>query len=366
MKKKPIIIVLVLLLAVVAVIVIIKGSKKSTIDSPESTFAIEDTASITKIFMANMRDQKVTLSRSDSGSWMVNNANKASIEAINYFLKTIHNVQMKDVVPKKARNTIISLLATSATKVEIYQRVYFIDLFNRIKLFPHEKLTKTYYVGMATQDNMGTYMLVDGSETPFITYLPGFNGYLSSRYSVIESDWLDHTVFNIKYNNVHAVSVDNYDSPDQSFKLVKNGPRAFSVYTLHGNKEVMKYDTTKVMDYFTGFENLRYEAILTDLTADSRAKLTSKPYMLISVEEMSGKTVKIKTFHKDPVLDPIMGEDTLQYDGDRLYALIHDDNDLALIQFFVFGQVFRTLDYFSGKAIPPNEAYKSIKSKSAH
>jgi hypothetical protein len=216
---------------------------------------------------------------------------------------------------------------------------------------------------MATQDNMGTYMLVDGSETPYITYIPGFNGYLSSRYSAIESDWLDHTVFNAKYNNIHAVSVDNYDLPDQSFKLVKNGPREFSVFALHGNKEVMQYDTTKVMDYFTGFENLRYEDILNDLTPDSKAKLISKPYMLISVEDMSGKTIKIKTFHKDPVLDPIMGEDTLQYDGDRLYALINDDKDLALIQFFVFGQVFKTLDYFTGKAIQPAEADKSIKSK---
>lgn len=358
MKKKRTIIIIVILLAVAAVFVIIKGSRKSTIDSPESTFCIEDTASISKIFMANMRDQKVTLQKTGPGQWIVNEKNKASREAVEYFLKTLHDVQMKDVVPKKARNTIVALLASSATKVEIYQQVYRIDIFG-LKLFRHEKLTKTYYVGTATQDNMGTYMLVDGSETPYITYIPGFNGYLSSRYSVIEADWLDHTVFNLKYNDIHKVSVENHDKPEQSFQLVKNGPREFSVFAMPGNRPVMQYDTAKVMDYFTSFENLRHEALLTNLTRVERDSVMSKPYLTIAVEEMSGNVVKIKTFHKNPVEDPIMGADSLIYDGDRLYALINGDKDLALIQFFVFGPVFKNLDYFTGNAILGNEPKKT-------
>jgi hypothetical protein len=48
---------------------------------------------------------------------------------------------------------------------------------------------KQYYVGHATQDNTGTYMLLTNPETdknyedPFVTHIPGFDGFLSTRYN---------------------------------------------------------------------------------------------------------------------------------------------------------------------------------------
>jgi hypothetical protein len=78
-------------------------------------------------------------------------------------------------------------MAAKSTKIEIYSK--------------GEKV-KQYYVGHATQDNTGTYMLLTNPETdknyeePFITHIPGFEGFLSTRY-LTESSRLERS-FNFK------------------------------------------------------------------------------------------------------------------------------------------------------------------------
>jgi hypothetical protein len=347
MKKNRLSIIIILALSALVLFLIFK-SKTNTIDNSSNQFAVDDTASITKIFIADKNNNTVMLSRKDSSVWMVNDTFRASKDVVVSLLKTIMSLDVKQPVSKSGRQQIMKLLATNSTKVEIYQNVYRIDLFDKIKWFPHEKLTKTYYVGSPTQDNLGTYMLLKGAEDPYIVFIQGFNGFLNTRYSPMVKDWRDHTVFSLKYNQINSVQVNIHGDPMGSFSVIKKSPRDFEVKMLSDKLKFIAYDTLKIMDLFASFENVRFETLLNDIDKTEKDSIfMSGPYITINIEEADGKKMTVKTFLMKASPNQIdqLGN-SIEYDRDRLYALINDDKDLVLIQFYVFGRLFKPLGYY--------------------
>jgi hypothetical protein len=114
-------------------------------------------------------------------------------------------------------------MSAIAKKIEIYQIRPRINLFNKVKLFPRETLTKTYYIGDVTQDNQGTYMLMEGADEPYIVHIPGFRGFVSTRYSTVKADWRDFTVFKTPIGEIASVQVEFPLDPGQSFRMDVEG-----------------------------------------------------------------------------------------------------------------------------------------------
>lgn len=348
-KNRPVIIVALLLLLVAAFLVFRPGS--GTYSRELKDFAVSDTSNITRIFLADKKNRSITISRINEGSWRLNNKYPVRKDGIDIMLKTLLNLSVKSPVPQAAHNNVIRLMAASSVKVEVYQRVYRISI-GRLQLFPHEKRTKTYYVGVATQDNIGTYMLMEGSSEPFVTYLPGFRGFVSSRYTAKEEDWREHIIFRSKLPDIASISIDFGDKPEWSFMLRNPDNRSFVLTSANSGKNVTDFDTLKVIDFLSSFRNIRFESFLNDLDKNRRDSIRStKPFYRISLTDRMGKTNTITTFKRKPSPDQrdIYG-DQVAYDHDRMYALINDDKDLVLVQFFVFDRILRPLPAF-GKDI---------------
>jgi hypothetical protein len=342
MKKNRLILIFTAALAVIAIIMVINSSR-STLKKEHSDFAIDDSATVTRIFMADKANHSVELLKGDSGTWKVNSEYKVRPDAMEIFLKTILNVDVVEPVSKASRNTIIKRIAASGVKVEIYQRVHRLNFFGLLHLFPHEKLTKTYYVGSNTPDNIGTYMIMEGSDVPFITYLPGFRGFIAVRYSPRIEDWRDHSVFAIPMSHIQSVRVEFKEVPGFSYEVNKAGERAFSLKHLQTGQLVPDYDTTRLLEMMASFNDLRYEALVTGFSKEKTDSIIhSQPFHIITVTENSGVQHSIKTFHrKNPGGETDENGNFTPFDRDRLYAAINEDKDLVLIQFFVFDPVIR-------------------------
>jgi hypothetical protein len=352
MKRSRLFLLLIIVLVIVAVVLVFRKSASSTLDE-NCDFAVTDTASITKIFLADMSNNKVLLVKNAPGNWTVNDKYVVSPESIKMLLKTVMSLELKSPVPRAAHNNIVKIIASSGTKVEIYQKVYRLDLFNWIRWFPHEKCTKTYYVGFATQDNLGTYMLMADADEPFVIFIPGFNGFLTTRYSPMEKDWRDHTVFNYRYKDIKSVKLHFPEAPENSFRIVKDGPRDFKLFQQRdeggtSTNEISRFDSVRVMDYLAAFENIRFEAIVNDLDKHLIDSIKNAvPFHILTIEDINGKQSTIKTFHMKGTPDQLdINNNPVLWDRDRLYALINNGNDLVLIQFFVFDPILRPLSYF--------------------
>ena len=337
MKKNRLTILLFLLLAIVAGILIITN-RKSTIKDELKNFAVKDTASITKIFMADKSPSSVTLTKDAPGQWTVNGKFAARWDAITTLLETINQVDVRTPLAKSAYNNVIKALSTSGMKVEIYSK---------------DKLLKTYYVGGTTQDQMGTFMMLENSSTPFVTYIPGFNGYLSTRYFTEEELWRDRTVFNYYTDEIASIEV-AYPEREKRHSFVIN-PKDFTAKSMDLVEPVVR-DTAKVGLYFGQFKHVNFEGFANGVPKPVKDSiLATNPIAIITVTDTKGNKDMIKAYLKmvnkrDSLLEDEHG-DPMIYDVDRMFALINNGKDFVVIQHFVFDQIMVSFDYFK-KAIP--------------
>ena len=152
-KNNRLSIIVTALLVILAGVLIWNNRYLSTVRGEAADFQVWDTASVTKFYLADRDDHESLLERQDDNTWRLNGTYKAHSKQVQALLSTLYKVRIKMPVSLASHDNIVKQLAVNSTKVEVYQIVPRINLFNRIKLFPHEKRTKVFYVGDATKDS---------------------------------------------------------------------------------------------------------------------------------------------------------------------------------------------------------------------
>lgn len=338
MKKNRLAIILVIILASISYWLII-NNESGTIKETLRDFAVSDTASINKIFLADKNGNSITLERQATGNWTVNGKYTVRPDALQTLLTTIKKIDVKEPIGKNAQNNVIKRLAAKAVKCEIYQ---------------HNKLTKAYYVGTETPDQTGTYMiLIDletmkPSEKAFITYIPGFEGYLTTRYFVEERGWRDRTVFHYIPNEIVSVKVEAPPHPENSYELFVKGNNNYELKTLSNGKLLNNLDVLAVKQYLSYFEQLNFESFEVDIKkyqVDSILK--SQPVNILTITNNKDEKNKV-TFYARPNRKGIEGNDgkQLAFDPERLDALLDNGKDFVMVQYYLFGKTLPAPSYF--------------------
>lgn len=348
MKKYKTSFILLLILAVLATVLLLRNTD-GTLLKKNNKFAVEDTASITKFFLVDKNNNSVKLVRSANGTWLLNDKHEVNPTMIEIMLKTFRSIEVISPVSKGVRNTMIRVMAGKSVKTEIYQKVYRINIFNKIKLFPHEKLTRVYYIGEVTMDNSGTYMLMEGSEEPFIVGIPGFRGFVASRYSPYEGDWRSHGVFKFRVPDINNVSVIFNDNPERSYRIENNGNKTFNLISLSDNKKIEIFDTAQVVEVLSYYKNLNYERMLDQMTMTRKDSITAvMPAYEIKLVDKLGNNHVLKAWRRKADVGQFdMNGDQAEFDLERMYALVDNEKYLVSIQYFVFNDVLRPLQAFT-------------------
>ncbi len=348
MKKYRNSLILVGILVVIAAFMLL-NKRSGTFRKESNTFAISDTSNVTKFFLADKNNNTVLVERTANGSWLLNKKYEVNPTMVQVMLKTFISIDIKDPVAKSVRNTIIRLMAGKSVKTEIYQRVYRINLFDRIKLFPHEKLTRTYYVGDATMDNSGTFMLMEGSEEPYILNIPGFRGFVATRYSAMEADWRSHSVFRFRVPDIASVSVNFNEKPGQSFRITNENNRLFTLTSTIDNRNIESFDTVRVVEYLSMFKNLNYERMLDEMASSKRDSILSIPPTneIILVDKL-GKSHTLKTWRRKADIGQLdLDGNQAEFDLERMYGLVDNSEYFVSVQYFVFNDVLMPLQFFT-------------------
>ncbi len=338
MKKNRVAIILVVILGAISFWFIInKGS--GTIKETLRDFAVADTASINKIFLADKNGNSITLERQPSGQWTVNGKYNVRPDAMQTLLRTIKKIDVKEPIGKNAQDNVIKRLAAKAVKCEIYQ---------------NGKLTKAYYVGTETPDQTGTYMILIDLETmkpsakAFVTYIPGFEGYLTTRYFVEERGWRDRTVFQYIPSDIASVKVEAPSNLEYNYELIVKGNNNYQIKMLSSNQLLNNLDTLAVKQYLSYFQHLNFESFEIDLEkAQIDSVLKSQPINILTVTDNKGKSNKVK-FYARFNQKKVAGNDgkLLPYDPERLDALLDNGKDFVMVQFYLFGKVMPVPGYF--------------------
>ena len=152
MRKSSLVTLVVFILLLVAAIVVffnkynivrtdVNGKQKFRVEEKKGTlkvlrdFAVKDTASVDKIFLADKQNATILLERKDN-YWTVNGKYRARRDFIDLLLETIHRVEVAEPVVETKTENVLRRISSDGVKVEIYQ---------------NGKLAKTYYVGGVDQ-----------------------------------------------------------------------------------------------------------------------------------------------------------------------------------------------------------------------
>ena len=364
-KNNKITIIIAAVLVVIAGILIWNNRYLSTIQGKDADFTVWDTASVTKFYLADRFDHESLLERQDDGSWSLNRTYKAHSKQVQYFLSTLYKVRIKMPVSRASHDNIVKQLAVNSTKVEIYQNVPRINLFNRVKLFYHEKRTKVFYVGDATKDSSGTFMLKEGADKAYIVYIPAFRGFISTRFTAIPDDWRDHTIFQATLADIKSVAVEFNREPQSSFRVENIGRHEYKLTRLSDGTS-LPYDTLKVVNLLSSFSDLRFESLMNNITSQHRIdSITQSPFLhRITLTKNDGTVTQVTTFEKLVVNTSIQeieglvddhGNPLDPIDHDRIYGLTNEGKDFVLLQYYIFDKVLRPIEYYeAGHPIRPD------------
>jgi hypothetical protein len=337
MKKNGIALVLVLLLGGIAFWLVRKNGN-TTVPKELRDFAVADTASITRIFMADMSNHTITLKKIKPGEWTVNDKWKARNDGVFNLLFVIKNLAIKSMVGVNAQENVIKSLTSGAVKIELYKG---------------DKLIKMYYVGGATPDDEGTYMLLSDPDTklnstrPFVMFIEGQNRYLSPVYNTNEKEWRDRTAFSYFPPDIRSVRLDFLQAQGSSFELQQTTPNHFAVLDLKHNSLLSNLDTLNARQYLSYFQGMGFEAFINDLPAQRKDSiLTSTPLYVLTITNKNKEQTQLQFFGMEPHREELDAQGKPEkYDLDRMYTLINK-KEFVITQYYVFGKLLTDIEYF--------------------
>lgn len=299
-----------------------------------SDFAIENTEGIDRVIITEINGNKADLEKVEDG-WRLNDEFKARQESIDLLMKTFKNVAVQSSVSLEMKRTVVANMAARSKKVEIYE---------------NGRLTKTYFVGSPTKDHYGTYMLLEKngkrSSEPYVMHIPGFNGFLESRFFTDVNDWKFSGVFIYNPLEITTVKVDFRDNPQDSYQINHLAKQM----ELKDYKGALLDKANKILmeNYLLAFEKLYFNRVAEINTAQSDSVMALVPDYTIAVTDNNNRTTAVDFFKKksdSPSTNPVTGEEQI-WDENYMYGSIKGQDELLVFQYYALGNVFAPAAYF--------------------
>lgn len=330
-KRTPILLGLLVVLGGMTVYYLMQGgnTRSTTLTLEERNFAVEDTAAIQKIFMADRFNHQTTLERKGKG-WIYDGKYPVNSNVMDNLLDAVKRVKMQFKPPNASIKNLIKSLATEGIKVEIYDK--------------EEKLMKSYYVGGSTPDERGTYLMIDGAEQPYVASIPGFTGNIRFRYNLLGDDWRDKAIFNTPADQIQSISINYPLQRSESFTLSKVG-QAYEVKPYYPLTKPLSAapNPGKIQTFLYHFERIVAESFINKHPKRDSI-LQQVPFCEIQLTTSAGDSVAV-AFHPRYFQVAPSGAQSSQRIVERYYANVNQE-DFMLVQNEVFKKIFWGYEFF--------------------
>lgn len=146
---------------------ILNNQKVSISRSDRRDFSIEDSSKVVQITLSSKVPETAILRRINESYWTINEEYKAGNSLVQNLLKTLQRMEIAHPVPLTMRENILGNLAIYGIRVQV-------ELKNGDE--------KIFYVGGENREQSATFMMLQNASEPYAVHIPGFQGYLSSRF----------------------------------------------------------------------------------------------------------------------------------------------------------------------------------------
>ena len=286
----------------------------------EIQFSIQNTEAIGRISLySKVYGHQEIIRRNNR--WWINDSTKARADAVENILKILPTIKVKYYPPKSAWEYMIHTVQQEGVKVS------FMDV-------DHHQI-KSMYIGGTTNDERGTYAMIDGSTQPYVIQSAGFDGNLGTRFKISNEEWRDRMIIDELYTDIEYVQLDYDQKPALGFRIEQSSENNYKVYD--ESKHDIKSSLPLVKTYLQSLNKIGCEGIENDFV-NKGLVLASTPYatLTLKIKNKSSRTIKIYTMES-------VGEESLE----RMF--VYDGHDFYLAQLRILQKLFRPIDYFKVK-----------------
>lgn len=317
---------------------LVRNSEKS--DSELLEFSIADTSSIDKIQIMDAYNNQFELIKGENGAWTDGDGNCVIQEPVHTMLETFKNVEFKGYVPENSKKNVTNRVAATNTEVKIFQNGNWI---------------KTWYVGSATQDHYGTYMLLETprekSDYPVIMKVRGLSGIIEPRFFADKRKWRCTEIFAIPRDEIASVNVYYPKEKERNFSVERKG---LEYIVKHDGQVLGGIDTNMAVRYLNAYKKIHFELVnyeFSDKQVDSVKR--TKPFCELTLKKVDGKTQKLRMFRMNGQGQELEDDygNPVEYDVNRFWCEL-PSGELVKAQYFVFNPLIMGHLYFGqGKPI---------------
>jgi hypothetical protein len=275
-KRIKILSVVFVALAITAFFALKEKSATNTINKEGYFIAIKDTSGINKITFKNKGGLQ-TLAKSFKGEWKINNKYEARTRWIQTLLVGLSKLEIKRPVAEENKARVFNLLNENGVEVKVY---------NGDKV-------KSFILESNDHDPNSTYFLEEEGKVPYIVYVPGITGDITTLFKFNESDWRSRKIFGGSIRGLKSIKVDYPEVSKNSFEI------AFQGGGIQLSK-IAKLDTLKLLNYLDQYQ---YVPLLYFINApDSVQKVIerSKLYASITLDDISDEKSNTIKIYKNP------------------------------------------------------------------
>jgi len=309
-------------------------------NDPESDFAVKDTAHISKFRISDTQGNSITITRKNKDKkWMIEGTEYgAQPNNVKLIMETFYRIRVKQDIPEKGIKNQIVKLSVQHKKVEVFKK-------------GSNSPVKTWYIGGATQDHTGTYMLLQNgkkkSSIPFIMYKPGFYGTLDVRFFTGIVNWRASDVYN--YSNpmhIESIKVTFKEDPDQSYTVIRNKDQSVTLMNSIGQK-VTLFDSIQVKHYFTHFNKVHFNKVVQESSVYADSVYSNSPTYSIKLNDIHGNSTLSEIWKiKYPTNITTSIGKIIEYNPDYGYLRLNKGKELLRIQYQNWELLFKPISFF--------------------
>ncbi len=315
MKKYALPLVLVILAAAVTWLILNPPNGGGVSDEEsEYRFGLADTASIDSFSIADKNPRKALLKRGKRG-WTVDER-PARADAVEVMLETLARMEMRNFLAPSAQNEAIKRMAVYGKEVAVWSK---------------GKKVAHFFVGTDTPDQAATYMMNAKASQVFAVHIPGFNGFLSTRFITDPVLWRDRLMFEPFEGSLRKLRMEYPREPEKSFELMRKD----SKWTIEGYTGTP--DEAQIEALIAALRTLRFEGAIVEqdpIFARKDSLLASPPVWLLEIEDESGRKQSVRGYAIKPPEDTYDSQgNPLLADPDRMHGIL-SDGQMVLLQYF--------------------------------
>ncbi|MEL6193141.1 MAG: DUF4340 domain-containing protein [Bacteroidota bacterium] len=305
LKNRNLVLGLMLLIAASLYAVYVYQQDSSSLNDRDIAFAVEDTAAVDRMvlirFLLEEEQEELQFSRTEAG-WLLNERYPAFQPNVNSLLGTLSQLHVQEVLIEKGLDAGKELLEQQRLRLEVYDG---------------RKKVKEILIGREGKDAQGTLMMLASSSRPFIVGIPGFSGYLNSRFTMDMDFWREKLLFQAKPDQLAAISISYQNDPINQLSLKKEG-EDWTLADATGNADAIQM-------YLSQFKGKVYaEAFVSDRYPEAMGELANEqPDIIFELTYQDGSERSVILFE--------------QADNPNAYlGWVKGEEDLMSIQHFVF------------------------------